>query len=60
MKNIIKQIIKESIGKENQIEIIKNISLPSKIEGRFLNKIQAQELQKEIENGTNNIHDEGW
>jgi hypothetical protein len=49
MKNLIKQIIKESIGKENQIEKIKNISLPSKIEGRFLNKIQAQELQKEIE-----------
>jgi hypothetical protein len=41
---------------KNQIEIIKNISLPSKIEGRFLNKIQAQELQKEIEaNYTDNL-----
>ena len=49
MKNLIKQIIKESIGKETQIETIKNITLPSTIEGRFLNKQQAQELQKEIE-----------
>ena len=49
MKNLIKQIIKESIGKETQIEKIKNITLPSTIEGRFLNKQQAQDLQKEIE-----------
>jgi hypothetical protein len=49
MKNLIKQIIKESIGKETQIENIKNIPIPSTIKGRFLNKQQAQELQKEIE-----------
>jgi len=49
VKNLIKQIIKESIGKETQIEKIKNITLPSTIKGRFLNKQQAQELQKEIE-----------
>ncbi len=56
MKNLIKQIIKENLNKENQLEKIKNISLPSKIEGRFLNKIQAQDLQKEIEaNYTDNI-----
>jgi hypothetical protein len=49
MINLIKQIIKESIGKENQLERIKNISIPSTIEGRFLNKQQSQDLQKEIE-----------
>ena len=49
MKNVIKHIIKESIGKETQIEKIKNITLPSTIKGRFLNKQQAEELQKEIE-----------
>ena len=56
MKNLIKQIIKESIGKETQIEKIKNITLPSTIKGRFLNKKQAQDLQNEIEaNYTDNL-----
>lgn len=50
MKRLIKTAIREYLN-ENQIQQFKN-NLPSifnKIEGRFLNKKQAEELQKEIE-----------
>ena len=56
MVNLIKQIIKESIDKENQIEKIKDIKLPSTIKGRFLNTQQAQDLQNKIDaNYTDNL-----
>lgn len=53
VKEIIKRNIKDFFLKEgnNEIELIKNIGikLNNKIEGGFLTKKQAEELQKEIE-----------
>jgi len=50
LKKFIATTIREYLS-ENQIEQIKNIgiSVNNKIEGGFLNKKQAEELQKEIE-----------
>jgi hypothetical protein len=50
LKNFIKTVTREYLN-ENQIDQIRNtgISVNNKIEGGFLNKKQAEELQKEIE-----------
>jgi hypothetical protein len=58
---IIKETIREYLN-ENQIEQIRNtgLSVSNKIEGGFLTKKQAKELQKEIESHYNYGYPHQW